>query len=128
MSAICLEHPINKNRVSAIATNNSAQRPIIRAVYSGMNSNSAITGSYGQNSRAQTAAFPTRTKGVRSTRRFSVASRFGDKIRDIGVLIAGIVALEAVLTLTFRPFEGLFLIIPTLAVGTTLYVSDGTRR
>jgi hypothetical protein len=56
-----------------------------------------------------------------------LASRLGHATVEYGLLVLGAVALELVILFSFRSSDGLFLILPTLAVGTYVYILDAKK-
>ena len=56
-----------------------------------------------------------------------LASRLGHATAKYGLLVLGALVMELVMLLSVRPNEGLFLILPTLAVGTSVYILDAKK-
>ena len=57
-----------------------------------------------------------------------LATKVGQAIKEYGPLALGALALELVIMFSFRSNDGLFLIIPTLAIGTSVYMLDGRKK
>jgi hypothetical protein len=57
-----------------------------------------------------------------------LASRLKKSIREYCSVALGALALELVILFSFSSTDGLFLIVPTLAVGTLVYILDGKKR
>lgn len=64
----------------------------------------------------------------RPPKRFlDLASRLGHTTAEYGLLILGAIVLELVILFSFRSSDGLFLILPTLAIGTSVYILDAKK-
>jgi len=136
MSATYLEQPINKVRVRPILTNTSPQsQKTLNMVkhghgdLGGSSSLAVIANVKNQctNENEENIA-PSRKEIVQSQRPLLGLSKLKDLVSNIAPLVVGAVALEAVITFSFRSIDGLFLVISTLAVGTSVYVFDGIKR
>lgn len=56
------------------------------------------------------------------------ASKLMRIISEYAPLALGAIALELVILFSFRSNDGLFLILPTLAIGTSVYMLDGRKK
>ena len=56
---------------------------------------------------------------------FGVGTRIRKATREYWPLLLGAFALELVFIFSFSPRDGLYLIIPTLAIGTSVFIFDG---
>ena len=65
-------------------------------------------------------------KHPRKTLRF--ASKLKRIISEYAPLALGAIALELVIMFSFKSNDGLFLILPTLAIGTSVYMLDGRKK
>lgn len=127
-----LEQPINKVRVRPILTNASSQNlEILKMVehknddMMGSNNSIVVAGNYQSTfSQAQN-----KKENLQLQTKLAVRlSKLMHAAREIGPLVVGVIALEAVITFSFSSIDGLFLTISTLAAGTSVYVSDGIKR
>jgi hypothetical protein len=56
---------------------------------------------------------------------FGMGTRIKNAAKEYWSLLLGALALELVFIFSFSPGDGLFLILPTLAVGTSVFILDG---
>jgi hypothetical protein len=56
---------------------------------------------------------------------FGVGTRIRKAVREYWSLLLGAFTLELVFIFSFRPGDGLYLIIPTLVIGTSVFIFDG---
>jgi hypothetical protein len=57
-----------------------------------------------------------------------LAPRLLGKVKEYSSVLLGGLALELVILFSFNSTDGLFLVVPTLAVGTVVYILDGKRK
>lgn len=56
---------------------------------------------------------------------FGAGTRIKNATKEYWPLLLGALVLELVFIFSFSPRDGLFLILPTLAVGTSVFILDG---
>ena len=56
---------------------------------------------------------------------FDVGTRLSNAAKEYWSLLLGAIVLELVFMFSFRSGDGLYLILPTLAVGTFVFILDG---
>lgn len=56
---------------------------------------------------------------------FDARTRIKNATKEYWSLLLGAIVLELVFIFSFNPGDGLFLILPTLAVGTSVFILDG---
>ena len=69
---------------------------------------------------------PNSMKNPRKT--LSFVSRIKNITSEYCSLVLGAVALELVIMFSFSSHDGLFLILPTLAIGTSVFILDGRKK
>ena len=94
------------------AATNSDQGPILRALAK-RNDLEETHESNGVKNRRKTLSFVSRIKNITS---------------EYCSLALGAVALELVIMFSFSSHDGLFLILPTLAIGTSVFILDGRKK
>ena len=135
MSLTYVEQPINKARVQPILAKTSSQsletHYIAKSKQFRDNSANRPTTFTNQDYHGSPSEQNSCLNGKKSSlprRPFLGLSRLRGAASEFGLLAFGAIALEMVIAFSFSSLEGLFLIMSTLAVGTSVYVIDGIKR
>ena len=135
MSLTCVEQPINKVRVQPILAKTSSQG--LETHYMAQSKQSrdfsanrpaTFTNKDYHSSPGEQNSGSNGKKSSLPRRPFLGLSRLWGAASEFGLLAFGAIALEMVIAFTFSSLDGLFLIMSTLAAGTSVYVIDGIKR